>query len=132
MRKIDKIVIHCSATPAGRDIGADEIRQWHLDRGWSDIGYHFVIRLDGTVEWGRPISRIGAGVAGHNIGSIHVCYVGGMDCIDTRTDAQKASLEVIISSLCHVFPGAEVLGHRDFEGVSKCCPSFDVRAENYG
>ena len=130
IRKIDTIVIHCSDTPPGMDIGAIDIRRWHIqERGWSDIGYHFVVKLDGTVQPGRPVGRVGAHVAGHNKHSIGICYVGGADCTDTRTDAQKYALRHLVDELKIKFNVTRVMGHRDFEGVDKCCPSFDAKSE---
>ncbi|MGI6245182.1 MAG: N-acetylmuramoyl-L-alanine amidase [Pseudochelatococcus sp.] len=134
MRKITHIVIHCSATPPERDVAAAEIDRWHRERGWAGIGYHFVIRLDGTVERGRAEAQAGAHVAGHNANSIGICYVGGVSASnvnvaqDTRTPAQKAAMERLVRELLTRYPGAEVLGHRDFPGVGKACPSFDARA----
>ena len=131
MRLIDKIIIHCSATPEGRDVSTEEIRQWHLDRGWSDIGYHYVIEIDGTVGDGRPVEISGAHAKGHNAESIGVCYVGGVDADmepkDTRTQEQKEALDDLIRDLLEEYPDAEVYGHRDFS--EKACPSFDAREE---
>ena len=79
MRNISLLVWHCSATPEGRPVSVETIRQWHKARGWSDIGYHYVVHLDGKVEEGRPISKIGAHVKGHNTGSVGCVYVGGVD-----------------------------------------------------
>jgi N-acetylmuramoyl-L-alanine amidase len=79
MRPINKIIIHCSATPEGRDVKIDTIRQWHIDKGWADIGYHYVIELDGQIQAGRPVELLGAHCLGQNKFSIGVCYVGGMD-----------------------------------------------------
>jgi N-acetylmuramoyl-L-alanine amidase len=131
-RKIDKLFIHCSATPEGRDVKTETIRSWHVKgRGWSDIGYHFVIELDGSVKAGRALHRSGAGVRGHNAHSIHVCYIGGIDkdknAKDTRTDAQKDSLNKLISALMLDHPEASVHGHNEFS--AKACPSFDVQKE---
>ena len=131
MREINKIIIHCSATPEGRNVNVSTIRQWHLDRGWSDIGYHFVIYLDGTVLSGRPIERAGAHVKGYNKHSIGICYIGGVDSSmnpkDTRTDAQKESLRNLIEDLMFDYPLATLHGHNEFS--SKACPSFIVRDE---
>lgn len=132
MRKIDKIIIHCSATPENRDIKTETIRSWHVKgRGWSDIGYHFVIELDGAVKNGRPLHRAGAHTKGENAHSIGVCYVGGVDkqnnAKDTRTHAQKESMNKLISSLLDEYPEASVHGHNEFS--SKACPSFDVQKE---
>ena len=79
MRKINKIIIHCTATPEGRDVSIDEVRRWHVEeRGWRDVGYHFLVRLDGTVEEGRPIEMTGAHTRPHNWDSIGIAYAGGM------------------------------------------------------
>jgi N-acetylmuramoyl-L-alanine amidase len=133
MRSINKIIVHCSATPEGRDVSTEEIRSWHLDRGWSDIGYHFVVELDGTICDGRPIEIAGAHAQGHNKDSIGVCYVGGVDedgePKDTRTDEQKEALLELIKDLKETYTKAVVFGHRDFS--SKACPSFDANQE-YG
>ena len=129
-REIDTAVIHCSATPEGRDVTVKEIKRWHLKRGWSDIGYHFVIELDGTIRKGRPLNRIGAHVKGHNKGSIGICYVGGVDKNmkpkDTKTKEQEISLATLIVHLKMIYPNIEIKGHRDFAGVNKACPSFEV------
>lgn len=134
MREIKEIILHCSATPEGRHVTAQTIRQWHLDRGWSDIGYHFVVYLDGTVVSGRPVNRVGAHVRGRNKGSIGVCYIGGVDANmnpkDTRTPEQLHSLERLIEDLMKEYPEATLHGHNEFS--SKACPSFIVRYEyNY-
>lgn len=132
MRKIDEIIIHCSATPEGRDFTITDIRRWHKARGWKDVGYHFVIHLDGQVFLGRSLSEIGAHCAGHNQHSIGICYIGGLAADgrtpkDTRTEAQKSALSSLIRKLLTQFPTAEVYGHRDF--AQKACPSFDARSE---
>lgn len=131
MRNIEEIIVHCSATPEGRDVSTEEIRQWHLDRGWSDIGYHFVVELDGTVCDGRPVEKSGAHAKGHNAQSVGVCYVGGVDsdmeAKDTRTDEQAVALVELITSLKEQFPEAVVIGHRDVS--EKECPSFDAKEE---
>ncbi len=128
MRKIDEIIVHCTATKARRSVSVAEIRQWHRARGFADIGYHYVIDIDGTVSVGRHESRIGAHCLGHNARSVGVCYVGGLDAdgrpCDTRTDAQKASLRMLVGELLRRYPGATVHGHREF--AAKACPCFDV------
>jgi N-acetyl-anhydromuramyl-L-alanine amidase AmpD len=127
------IVVHCSATPPDADIGADEIRRWHVeDNGWSDIGYHYVIRRAGVIEHGRSLDYQGAHVRGYNHESVGICLVGGVSK-DGQPDAnftaaQYGSLESLISLLLPRFPGAAVRGHRDFPGVTKACPSFDAAA----
>jgi N-acetylmuramoyl-L-alanine amidase len=130
MRDINKIILHCSATRDGQDISTETIRGWHVnERGWSDIGYHFVVLLDGTVDKARPIKRQGAHVRGKNKGSIGVCYIGGCDADmnpkDTRNEAQKKSLEELISYLMESYDDATLHGHNEFS--SKACPSFNVQ-----
>ena len=134
MRKITHIVIHCTATPEGRPHTVADVRKWHKAKGWADIGYHWLIRLDGTIEQGRSEAIAGAHVEGWNATTIGVVYVGGVDAVnfkpkDTRTKEQKAALRSLIAKLRRQYPGAEVLGHRDFPGVKKACPSFDARKE---
>jgi N-acetyl-anhydromuramyl-L-alanine amidase AmpD len=126
VRQINFVIIHCADTPADMDIGAEEIRRWHVEeRGFSDIAYHHVIRRDGTVEPGRDERRIGAHAYGRNEDSIGVCMVGGKpDC--NFTAAQWASLERLVRDLLARYPFATVIGHRDVS--SKTCPNFDVFA----
>jgi len=133
-RKINKIIIHCAATPEGRDVKTETIKSWHVKgNGWSDIGYHFVIELDGAVKNGRPLHRSGAHTKGHNATSIGICYVGGIDKDkkpkDTRTDAQRMAMDKLINDLKMDHPTATVHGHNEF--AAKACPSFDVQKE-YG
>lgn len=135
-KRTDFIVVHCADTPAHLDIGVKEIRAWHKAKGWLDVGYHFVIRRDGTVEYGRPLKAIGSHVAGKNSESVAICLVGGKGPNGTAennfTPQQFLALETVIRGLKTIenapFPEAEVLGHRDFAGVLKQCPSFDTKA----
>jgi len=132
MRAINKIILHCSATPEGRHTTVEDIRLWHKQRGWSDIGYHYVVYLDGTVHEGRPIERSGAHVFGLNKNSIGICYVGGVDknnlkAKDTRTSEQIMALDLLLGSLLDDFKGATLHGHNEF--ANKACPSFDVQDE---
>lgn len=132
MRKITEIIVHCSATPAGKDFGVADIDRWHRARGFRRIGYHYVVRLDGSVEPGRPESEQGAHCLGHNARSIGVCYIGGLASDgrtprDTRTPAQKESLARLIADLRRRHPGATVHGHREF--AAKACPCFDAARE---
>lgn len=110
---------------------AADIRRWHRQRGFSDIGYHFVVRLDGTIEAGRPLELPGAHCRGHNLRSIGVCYVGGLDSAgrpaDTRTPAQRASLLRLLTAIHLAHPRAAIRGHRDF--AAKACPCFDATRE---
>lgn len=133
MRTINEIIIHCTATPAGRDVKVPQIRQWHLKRRFKDIGYHYVVYLDGTVAEGRPLVQPGAHCLGHNAHSIGVCYVGGLDKngnpADTRTQKQKTAILQLLRRLHARFPQASVHGHREF--AAKACPCFDAAAE-YG
>lgn len=143
-RRITDIIIHCAATPEGSDVETATIKGWHVaGRKWKDIGYHYVIELDGSVHVGRDESVIGAHTTGYNSHSIGVCYVGG--CAkdgktpkDTRTPAQKAAMERLVRELLRKYPGARVHGHRDYspdlngngtvepsEWI-KACPSFEV------
>lgn len=131
-RSIKFIVIHASATrPAMGDIGAREIDAWHRARGWSGIGYHYVIRRSGELEEGRDIDRIGSHVAGHNTGSLGICLVGGVhnDTLkpeNNYTAAQWATLKRLLTTLSQFYPNAKVRGHRDFPKVAKACPCFDA------
>lgn len=131
MRYIDEIILHCSATKCDRIITASDINRFHKSRGFKCIGYHFFIRLDGTIEIGRPLSDVGAHCLSHNAHSIGICYAGGLDSdgkpSDTRTDAQKLSLYCLIESLRKDFPHATLHGHNEF--ANKACPCFDVRSE---
>ena len=132
MRDIKKIIVHCTATPEGRDVKIAEVKRWHVEeRGWSDIGYHWLIELYGAIRKGRPEHIQGAHAKGHNRTSIGVCYVGGVDsnmkAKDTRTDKQKTALHCLVEDLRGRYPKAEVIGHRDVS--SKDCPSFDAKEE---
>lgn len=131
-RFINEIIIHCSATPAGKDYTVDDIRMWHKQQGWTDIGYHYVIYRDGTIHEGRSIDIAGAHCTGHNTHSIGVCYIGGIQRngktpSDTRTHAQKEALARLLGELKVIYPTARIHGHRDF--AKKACPSFDATRE---
>ena len=142
---VTAITIHCAATPNGRAFYARDVDAWHQQRGfkrnpawirrpgsspYKHIGYQYVIGIDGTVEKGREEQETGAHVAGHNTGNIGICYVGGVDAKmqpkDTRTDAQKKALLNLIRTYKERYPGIIIRGHRDWPGVKKACPSFDV------
>lgn len=143
-RQTNFIVVHCSATPETSDIGADEIKDWHVNgNGWSDIGYAAVIRRSGQVEFGRHFDAVGAHVKGRNYQSVGVCLVGGVDANGKAefnfTPEQMKSLRVVVAMLVLAYPGAKVLGHRDLspdlngDGIVdktewvKDCPCFDVK-----
>lgn len=150
MRKIDLIQIHCSATRYDMDVTADMVDKWHKARGWSGIGYNFFIRLDGTVENGRPVEKAPAGVFGHNATAIAICYAGGLDGqgkpADTRTPMQKAAMAQLVKAqaIKYKVPVTRILGHRDLSPDTnkngkvdawewlKACPSFDVPSERAG
>ena len=135
MREINKIIVHCAATPEGRDVKTEEIKRWHTEeRGWSDIGYHWVVELDGSINEGRSEDINGAHCRGHNSDSVGICYVGGSDSEgnpkDTRTEEQRDALVTLIKEILDRHPDAEVFGHRDFS--TKACPSFDAKTEYAG
>lgn len=135
-RVINEIIVHCSDTRPDQDITAKDIHKWHKKQGWDGIGYHFFIRLDGTIEAGRPINRDGAHCYGHNKKSIGICYAGG--CIrnndqlyykDTRTPAQTRSLYLLIKTLLIAIPTIKkVSGHNTYN-KNKQCPCFKVEDE---
>ena len=145
MRPINLIVIHCSATKEGADYSTDWIRSEHIRRGFRDVGYHYVIRLDGTIEMGRPIEEAGAHVKGYNDHSIGVCYIGGLDSkgkpVDTRTVMQHHALRACVDMLKIRFGDVPVKGHRDLspdvnhdgqvthDEWLKSCPCFSVTTE---
>ena len=131
-RTINEIIVHCSATPEGKDYTLDTIRKWHLQRGFSDIGYHYVIHPDGKVEEGRDVNIAGAHCSGHNSKSIGICYIGGMTADnkkakDTRTSEQHTMLLWLLMKMRKLYPSAKIHGHRDF--AAKDCPSFDATEE---
>ena len=123
MRKIKKIVVHCSASPDTMDIGVKEIREWHKQRGFNDVGYHWVIRRDGKCEQGRPESQIGAHVKGHNRDSVGIVWVG----IDEITEEQKKTLDRILRGLMKNYDLSvdDVVGHYELYS-GKTCPNLDM------
>lgn len=134
MRYIDKLIVHCTATPQFKDFDVEDVRDWHVKgNGWSDVGYHWLVKLDGTVQEGRPVERIGSHVRGQNKSSIGIAYVGGMDkdmneWIDTRTPEQKDAIFNLLMDLKFQFPDAVVYGHNDFTD-KKVCPCFNAKEE---
>ena len=120
------IVVHCADTPPKMDVGVNDIRQWHIARGWKDVGYHYVIRRSGLIESGRHFSVTGAHVQGHNKDSVGLCLVGRER---NYTDAQWESLAHAVNQLSKYFKGAKVVGHSDLDRLKKPhCPGFDVPA----
>lgn len=132
MRAIHKIIIHCTATREGDDISVDTIRRWHLARGWSDVGYHYVIDIKGNINAGRPIELMGSHTRGENKYSIGIAYVGGVEADgktpkDTRTKAQKDSIIRLVKKLKGCYPDVSIHGHNEFS--NKACPSYNVQNE---
>ena len=139
-RTITDIIVHCTATPEGKAFTVQDIRRWHTTpkakggQGWSDIGYHYVVCLDGSVHPGRDVNIIGAHCSGHNSHSIGVVYVGGCAADgktpkDTRTPIQKTALTQLLKQLRQLYPKARIVGHRDYDQHGKSCPSFDATTE---
>lgn len=139
-KKLKYLVIHCSDTPAGRNVKAATIVKWHTDpaprgRGWKVPGYSNIWELDGTMANIRQYNddgwvqsgEITNGALGYNDVSRHVCYVGGWKGQDTRTVAQKEAMKRYVLNFLRKHPGCEVVGHRDLQ-KGKACPSFDVKA----
>lgn len=125
------IIVHCSATPAKMNVDAKEIDRWHRGKGWLKIGYHFVIKRDGTVQKGRELMEPGAHAKGYNHNSVGVCLVGGMDAANKQpennfTDHQWTSLRLKLIELKEEFPSARIIGHTEVE-PGKACPSFSVQ-----
>ena len=132
MRNINKIIIHCSYTRPSQDIGAAEIRAWHVQQNnWADIGYHYVITRNGLIEMGRPALLAGAHTRGHNEDSIGVCLIGGMDEDDRTpvfnfTRSQMDALTKLVEELLIDSPFAKIHGHNEFD-AGKECPCFNVQ-----
>jgi N-acetylmuramoyl-L-alanine amidase len=129
MRPINEIIIHCAATEEGRNFTVEDIRRWHVQgNGWKDIGYHYVIYLDGSVHPGRPLDQAGAHTTGHNANSIGICYIGGLDLWgkpkNTMTPFQIDAMLKLVNFLQWMYPKAKVYGHNEF--ANKDCPCFDV------
>ncbi len=131
MRKISLIIVHCTATPAGRDVSVNEIDIWHRKRGFNGIGYHYVIGLNGNIELGREIELPGAHTLHFNRYSVGVAYVGGLDAkgrpADTRTPEQRKALLRLLRHLRTLYPQARILGHNDLS--QKACPCFNATEE---
>lgn len=130
MRPLKKIILHCTATPEGKHFDVATIRRWHVkDRGWKDIGYHYVIYIDGSVHEGRPVAQAGAHTSGHNADSIGITYVGGCDAKmkakDTLNEAQETAMVNLIKALRDEHGKMSLHGHNEF--AAKACPSFKVK-----
>jgi len=129
MRTITLIIVHCSAVRPDQTSSAKKIDEWHKDRKFKCIGYHYVIRRDGTIEPGRPEWQVGAHCVNHNAHSIGVCYEGGLDIrgqpADTRTAEQKAAMRTLLEQLHQRYPRAMIVGHRDLD-PAKDCPCFNA------
>lgn len=130
MRPIEHIVLHCTATDNSAKVSSI-VRYWKDKLGWKNPGYHFLIESNGAITQLQPLDKPSNGVAGYNANSIHISYIGGIDTAtgrakDTRTPEQKNAMEGLVKALHAVFPNAKLLGHRDFPGVKKDCPSFSV------
>lgn len=133
--KPEAIIIHCSATPNNKTFTIDDIDHWHRERGFTEIGYHFVIYPDGSIHPGRSLQKDGAHCVGWNHKAIGICYIGGLNPAgypaDTRTSKQKTAIRELVDVLRNTYPGiTEILGHRDIN-PGKACPCFDVKSEFY-
>lgn len=132
-RTINRIIVHCTATPEGRVETVESVRRMHKAKGWADIGYHYLIGLNGERWNGRNVNLVGAHCEGYNANSIGVCYVGGCDknmkAKDTRTDKQKDALIALLKDLRKLYPKAKIVSHRDLDRKGKACPSFDATNE---
>jgi N-acetyl-anhydromuramyl-L-alanine amidase AmpD len=134
MRTITLIVVHCSAVRPDQSSSAAQIDSWHRkERHWKlGIGYHYVVRRDGTIEPGRPEEQIGAHSLNHNAHSIGVCYEGGLDIrgqpADTRTAEQKQAMRQLLEELHGRYPRALIVGHHDLN-PGKDCPCYDAARE---
>ena len=133
MRRIDLIVIHCTASRPDQHLSFELLDKMHRAKGWNGCGYHYYITRDGQLHFGRPEEMVGAHAVGYNLHSLGVCYEGGLDehgkSDDTRTPAQRAALIALLRSLKVDYPNARILGHRDLPNVHKDCPCFDAITE---
>ncbi len=130
MRKIKYIVLHCTATASTASVEAIK-RYWKEQLKWKNVGYHYIIKANGDIEQLANEDSPTNGVRGFNSTSIHIAYIGGKDSKDTRSYAQKQSIQKLLNILHKKYPDAEIKGHRDFEGVKKNCPCFDVKTEYF-
>ena len=132
MRKINLIVLHCSATKDTQTYTPEQLERDHKARGFIQAGYHFYIRRNGEIVSMRPVEQIPAHAKGFNRNSIAICYEGGLDVTgkpkDTRTIKQKESIRILLLLLLTHYPGARICGHRDL-GAHKACPCFNAKEE---
>ena len=130
-KKTLEIIVHCTATKEGRNYTVEDVDGWHKQKGWSCIGYHYLIYIDGSIHEGRPVEAVGAHCEGHNAISVGVCYVGGLSergvACDTRTEAQRRALVTILKELKQKYPTARIYGHYNF--AKKACPCFNAKIE---
>lgn len=128
MRTINEIIIHCTATEAGKDYSVTEIDRWHRQRGFAEIGYHYIIHPDGMIDTGRAVTKVGAHCKGHNKNTIGVAYIGGCKNgkpVDTMTTYQVIAMKTLLNCLCLMYPSIKTItGHNQY--CSKACPCFDV------
>ncbi len=131
-RPINEIILHCAATPEGKWFDRNDVNAWHKQRGWSMIGYHYLVLLDGTIQTGRPIGMVGAHVEGHNENTIGICYIGGLTANgkapkDTRTQEQINATFWLASELVQKFKIKKpIKGHNEYD-AGKACPSYKVK-----
>lgn len=129
MLPIKYLTIHCAATPEGRDVKAATVTEWDKAK-FGQTSYHFVVELSGMMVRTLADTKRGAHVGGKNTGNIGICYIGGcdknMNPKDTRTKEQKVALRTLVRTYQERYPGIKVLGHNEWPGVKKACPSFDV------
>ena len=133
MRRIDLIILHCSATKISQDFPVESLEACHKARGFKTTGYHYYVTKDGQLHQCRPEEMVGAHARRYNAHSIGICYEGGLDVngkpADTRTPAQKQTLVTLLRSLKVDYPEAQIIGHRDLPWVTKACPCFDAQSE---
>lgn len=134
LSKVRYVIVHCTDTLPLLSYSVDDVRQWHLKRGFEDVGYHYLVKTDGTIELGRSLEYQGAHAALYNSRSIGVAYHGGRDSFgvnkDTRTFAQKLALCWVFKIIADYVPNPcalQIIGHNDVS--TKMCPCFDAKFE---
>lgn len=132
MRRINYIAVHCTATTQNATVESIK-RYWKEQLGWSAPGYHYIIKPSGEVVRLLTEDKPSNGVAGYNSQTVNISYIGGIDAgnkpVDNRTQAQKASMLLLLGQLKGRYPNAVIQGHRDFPNVNKACPCFNAKAE---